>query len=141
MALNCRHCGVQVPDNEDFCPRCGACANCGLLRTELPTSLTSSAFCPNCGASLRVYRQEPNVMHTAEEWGGVLLKMLAIGILGFICFGSALCGGCSVMGLVGSGLNWDVGSFVASLLSLLFAAFVFWFGYIGIKNLNQKALN
>lgn len=138
MALNCRHCGAAVPDNEDFCPRCGACANCGLLRTELPTSATSSAFCPNCGASLRVYRQEPNLVHTAEEWVGVLLKLLAFGILGSICFGSALCGGCAVIGLVGSGVNWDGGTFLASCLAFLFAGFLFWLGYSGIKSLTQK---
>ena len=57
MHMKCNSCGMEVPDDKKFCPKCGTslsssevhkmgrvCDNCG---EEIPAG---TKFCPNCGA-------------------------------------------------------------------------------------------
>lgn len=94
----CHRCGAWVPDDKEFCPQCGACANCGLLEAESPQPKAPHAFCPNCGNRLRLKRpaQGMALLLWRILWG------LSIGVLTLIASAAALFGTCAVF-FVGSG--------------------------------------
>ncbi|MBV9866726.1 MAG: zinc-ribbon domain-containing protein [Abitibacteriaceae bacterium] len=131
MSLTCRHCGFNIPDNENFCPDCGACANCGLLRGELKEGEPNRGFCPNCGANLTVYRSGQDI----TRWIPPLLKGIAILGLSSIALISGCFGACAAILIVSGGTgNLYISSDPA--VSLLIAALiVLGFSIVGLRAL------
>lgn len=77
MSLHCHRCYVWIPDNEQHCPHCKACANCSLLETEASQAAVSYAFCPSCGAGLPLKRPRQG----SALWVWLLLRGLALTVL------------------------------------------------------------
>lgn len=118
MALHCHRCCVWIPDNEDHCLQCGACANCSLLETESSQPSLAIAFCPTCGAGLPLRRPRQGI----ALWIWLLLRGAALAALMPIAMFSAmgtLCivldirraddlVGALVFGIIGSLSSWAI---------------------------------
>jgi DNA-directed RNA polymerase subunit RPC12/RpoP len=57
--MYCRKCGAQIPDDSEFCPKCGAPQNDSVSRVNVTSSagteseeILKEMKCPNCGAPL-----------------------------------------------------------------------------------------
>lgn len=131
MSLSCRHCGFHIPDNENFCPTCGACANCGLLRGELKEGEASRGFCPNCGANLTVYRSKPGI----TKWIMPVAKGIAILGLSAVALLSGLWGTCAAIMLIAGGTNGLYRGSDPAVSLLIAALIVFGFSIAGLRAL------
>lgn len=89
MRCICHDCGMEIPDDMDFCPQCGClrskatqvddsgfpvrvCPRCGAAASP------RDAFCGSCGESLDSVRPDPVMIRPRMRRNGALAFMLAV---------------------------------------------------------------
>src|SRR5437867_3878176 len=96
--LHCMHCGVQIPEDAVFCPKCGG---------QQEVNSTANTFARTSGGETKYYRQEalpqqqPQQHVTVQTTGfaqaclgagaGVIIGVLILALL-VLWFLSSLCG-------------------------------------------------